>query len=300
MRICAGVFLVFAGDVSEERRTTVDCDVLIGRAPGVRGMGNKMAPSTTFDLHNQVNSLMSDLERHPVYGNDYFKFLENSAWTRQTYDFHRANFFHRTEGTVKGIAHVCARAAANDDRDTLILFAYILNEETGNGNRAHCHEVFMENAHNLHGQAEFDLPSLLVKDARSSKLILDETVAYRKRTLELLSGSYHRMLGVVMALESHADKMLRICRTAFRASRKNLTQSDFVKKVEVYFNAHVSNGVEERHAADAKQCVINNCQTEADIAEIAYGANETLNIQLAMWNAMYEKACALNAAPGAR
>jgi Iron-containing redox enzyme len=255
---------------------------------------------TTSALHDRVTSLMDDLERHPVYDNDYFKLLENSSWNSQTYDFHRANFFHRTEGTVKGIAHVCARAAANDDRDTLILFSYILNEETGNGKAAACHEVLMENAHNLHGQVEFGLPPLLVKEARNSSLIIPETVAYRERTLELLSASYHRMLGVVMALESHADKMLQICRTAFRNSRNKLPQSEFVNKVEIYFNVHIANGVEERHAADAKQCVMNNCHTDADVAEIAYGATETLNIQLEMWNAMYKAIHELYSVSGTR
>lgn len=158
----------------------------------------------------------------------------------------------------------------------------------------------MENAHNLHGKVEFDLPPLLVKEARNSNLIIDETVTYRRRTLELLGGGYHRMLGVVMALESHAEKMLRICRTAFRASRNKLPQQEFVDKVEVYFNAHVGNGVEERHAADAKICVVNNCQTAADIAEIAYGARETLDIQLKMWNAMYRKTRELTAGSGRR
>lgn len=249
----------------------------------------------------QVKSLMDELEHHPVYRNEYFEFLQRSPWSRQTYNLHRANFFHRTEGTVKGIAHVCARAAANDDRDTLILFAYILNEETGNGDPARCHEVFMENAHNLHGQIEFDLPPLLVKEARNSNLVIEETVAYRTRTLELLTASYPRMLGVVMALESHADKMLQICRTAFRGSRNKMSQPDFISKVEVYFNCHVGNGVEERHASDARKCVTNNCHSEGDLAEVAYGARETLNIQLRMWQALYKKAKGLGTcAPGAR
>ncbi|HEY6174768.1 MAG TPA: hypothetical protein VIX73_10005 [Kofleriaceae bacterium] len=259
-----------------------------------------MTQSQSVSFQDRINSMMEDLEHHPVYSNDYFKYLQIARWNRHTYDFHRANFFHRTEGTVKGIAHVCARAAANDDRDTLILFAYILNEETGNGNPAHCHEVFMENAHNLHGQVEFDLAPLLVKEARNSNLIIEETVAYRKRTLELLGGGYHRMLGVVMALESHADKMLQICRTAFRASRNKLAKSDFVDQVEIYFNSHVGNGVEERHAADARTCVVNNCRSEADIAEIEYGATETLDIQLKMWNAMYKRTRELAVRPEGR
>jgi hypothetical protein len=248
-----------------------------------------MTTSTTAVLHHQVVSLMDELERHKVYNNDYFKFLRESPWNSQTYDFHRANFFHRTEGTVKGIAYVCAQAAANDDRDTLTLFSFILNEEAGNGEAAHCHEFLMENAHNIYGEVEFGLSPLRVKKARESSLVIPQTFAYRERIRELVGSSYQRMLGVAMALESHADTMLRVCRTAFRNGNTGLPDSEFVNKVEIYFNVHVGDeGVEERHAADAKKCVLNNCRTEADVAEIAYGATETLNIQLEMWEAMYK------------
>ncbi|MEU6733638.1 iron-containing redox enzyme family protein [Streptomyces physcomitrii] len=244
-------------------------------------------------IQDQVTALLEELEQHRVYGNDYFAFLGNTPWTDRTFDVHRANFFHRTEGTVKGIAYVCAQAAAHDDRDTLVLFSHILNEETGDGVAEHCHEILMENAHNLHGRVEFGLEPLLVREARDSELLIPETMAYRERTLELLSGNYHRMLGVATALESHADPMLQICRAAFRASRKGLGEDEFVKRVQIYFDVHVGDeGVEERHAADAKRCVVNNCRTEADVAEVAYGARETLNIQLDMWNAMYKAVAA--------
>lgn len=255
-----------------------------------------MTTSTATALHDHVTSLMDELERHPVYDNPYFSFLENEPWNSRTYEFHRANFFHRTEGTVKGIAHVCAQAAAHDDRDTLVLFSYILNEEAGNGEAGNCHEVLMENAHNLHGKTEFGLPPLLVRDARESDLVIPETSAYRERTRELLTAGYHRMLGVAMALESHADRMLQVCRTAFRNSNNKLPADEFVRNVEIYFNVHVGDeGVEERHAADARKCVLNNCHSEADIAEIAYGANETLKIQQEMWGAMYKAVRELNA-----
>ena len=62
-----------------------------------------------------------------------------------------------------------------------------------------------------------------------------------------------------------------------------------MQDVEIYFNVHVGDeGVEERHAADAKKCVVNNCHSEADVAAIAAAATETLDIQLEMWNAMYK------------
>jgi hypothetical protein len=247
---------------------------------------------TTFSsmaIHDSVTSLIDDLDRHPVYENEYFKFLEGTLWTGESFEFHRANFYHRTEGTVKGIAYVCGQAAAHDDMDTLVLFSHILNEETGDGNAAHCHEVLMENTHNQHGQVEFGVAPMLVKEARDSKLVIPETLDYRRRTLDLLVTSYHSMLGVAMALESHADRMLKICRTAFRNTNKVLSQDKFVQDVEIYFNVHVGDeGVEERHAADAKKCVVNNCHSEVDVAAIAAAATETLDIQLEMWNAMYK------------
>ena len=83
--------------------------------------------------------------------------------------------------TVKGIAHVCSRSAAVNDMDTLILFSYILGEETGMGNKEHCHEIFMENALNLFGSSEFDLTPLKVRDSSISPFILEETLQYRER-----------------------------------------------------------------------------------------------------------------------
>lgn len=74
---------------------------------------------------------------------------------------------------------------------------------------------------------------------------------------------------------------------------KTLIQKKFVKKVEVYFNAHIENGVEDRHAQDAKQCVHNNCNDQEDLDEIKFGANETLKAQLKMWNAMFNQAVSL-------
>ncbi|MFJ8622100.1 iron-containing redox enzyme family protein [Kitasatospora sp. NPDC093550] len=252
-----------------------------------------MTGTVNTGLQDQVAELMDDLGKHRVYGNDYFRMLRDDPWTGSAYDVHRANFFHRTEGTVKGIAHVCAQAAARDDRHTLVLFSHILNEETGDGRAEHCHEVLMENAHNHYGSVEFGLPPLTVRESRDSDLVIPATVAYRDRTLELLVGNYHRMLGVAMALESHADPMLQTCRAAFRNARKHLPEEEFVDTVEVYFNVHVGDqGVEERHAADARQCVLNNCRTEAELAEVAYGAQQTLDVQLAMWTAMSKAAVA--------
>lgn len=248
-----------------------------------------MTLTVSSGLDDQVTEFMNGLEDHPVFGNDYFSFLESSRWDSRTFEFHRANFFFRTEGTVKGIAAVCARAAANDDVDTLTLFAQILNEEAGSGEPAQCHELLMENAHNLHAEHEFGLAPLRVKESRVHALVIEETAAYRERTRELVGGSYNQMLGVAMALEGHADHMLKLCRTAFRNTTGELAHQRYLDEVEIYFNVHVGDaGVEERHAADARRCVRNNVRSAADIDEIAHGATETLDVQKRMWDAMYE------------
>jgi len=246
-------------------------------------------------FQENLDKLCAEIEAHPVYANSYFYSLQNARWTKETYALHRANFFYRTELTVKAIAHVCARAADADDVPTLILFAYILNEECGNGEAKNCHAVLMEGAHNLFGRAAFDLEPLAVTAARHSPLITEGTNRYRKRMAELAGGSYQRLLGVTMALESHAEKMLTHCRTAFRRHAEYLDRAQFTREVEVYFNAHLDGGVEERHAADATDCVRRNCRTTADYDEVAYGAREMLNVQLDMWQDMSARVLELQA-----
>lgn len=250
---------------------------------------NSTVPSNS-DYQKQLARFLEEMEQHIVYENQYFHLLSHSKWNKSTYALHRANFFARTELTVKGIAHLCAQASDNSDRFTLSLFSYILNEEAGNGELENCHEVLMENAHNIYGEAEYELAPLRVQDAVKSDLIIDETYAYRTGLVSLLRGSYQRTIGVAMALESHADKMLRNLRSAFRCNRRHLDEREFVDRVEIYFNCHIDNGVEDRHAADAKRCALDNCHSLQDFTEISYGAEEALKLQNAMWQGLYVKA----------
>ena len=246
-----------------------------------------MTQNTISANDSMLKIFIDSLEHHPVFSNSYFNYLRQSSWNKNSFDIHRANFFYRTELTVKAIAHLCARAAAEDDHETLILFSHVLNEECGNGNNAHSHTVLMEKAHNLFGDSEFLLPSLRVTEAKNHPLVLSETVEYRHKLQELIAGSYPCMLGVVMALELHADKMLRVFKSAFQASRKNLDLITYQNKVEIYFNCHIENGVEERHSRDAKKCVAHNCRTRNDFTEIRRGAEEAMKYQLRMWEAIY-------------
>ena len=241
-------------------------------------------------LRAELESVLDGLEHHPVFANPYFELLRQGRWDAASYELHRANFFYRTELTVKAIAHVCSRAAAQEDQDTLILFAYILDEECGKGRREACHAKLMEDSHNLFGAAEFGLAPLAVKAAKGHPGIIAETQEYRDRLNGLITGSYHHMLGVVMALESHADKMLRACREAFRNARRVMEPAAYRSKVEVYFNCHLENGLEERHAADAKTCVANNVRCAEDLIEIRYGAEEALKAQARMWDALSRRA----------
>ncbi len=60
------------------------------------------------------------------------------------------------------------------------------------------------------------------------------------------------MLGVAYALELHASVMLTIFRDAFSLSRCYMDEESYKSKVEIYFNVHIDNWVEDRHATDAK------------------------------------------------
>ncbi len=245
-------------------------------------------------LETGLDKVIKEIENHRVFDCDYFKRLNEMGWNRETYNLHRANFFYRTELTVKAIAHVCARAAIEDDVPTLTLFSYILNEECGNGKLENCHALLMDKSHNLFGQVAFGLTPIAVTAAKNSPLIIEGTRQYRQRMAELAGGSYQCLLGITMALETHAEKMLTHCRTAFRAHQEKFAERKvFVHDVEVYFNMHLNSGVEERHAADAKACVMRNCRSAEDLAEIARGARETLEIQLTMWKDMERWAASL-------
>jgi hypothetical protein len=244
-------------------------------------------------FRNDLDRLCEELEEHRVYSNSYFDMLQSSQWTGDTYSLHRANFFYRTELTVKAIAHVCARAAQEDDVPTLILFSYILNEECGNGEHDRCHAVLMERAHNTFASVAFGLDPLHVTAAKESPLVVEGTNRYRRRMTELGSGSYACLLGVALALESHAEKMLTHCRTAFRAHAERFERSAFVREVEIYFNVHLDAGVEQRHAMDARDCVRRNCRTAQDFADVARGARGTLEAQLDMWQDLHAGAVQL-------
>ena len=254
-------------------------------------------------MQNQLLNYINTLESHPVFDNEYFKLLKQRKLTPQLYATHRANFFFRTMATVIGIAHICSNAASEHDQDTLILFSYILNEECGNGQRSHCHELLMEQSHNLYGQLEFELPPLAVKDLegrrdgkrdeKAHSLIIDETKNYRTKINALLGKNYRTMLGVAYALETHASAMLTNFHDMFGLNRNHMNKEDYQRKVEVYFNCHLDCGVEDRHASDARQCILNNCISTADLSDIIFGIDETLKIQHAMWDGMYRKAVQL-------
>jgi len=240
-----------------------------------------------------LDALVSELDHHPVFSNDYFSLLQTTKWNASTYELHRANFFYRTDLTVKAIAQACSRAALQDDMDTLVLFSQILSEECGNGNVLRHHGLLMAQAHNIFGRVEFAVPQLPLKEAKMHPLIMEETQQYRDTMQELINGSYPCLLGTLMFLEKHAEIMLLAFRTAFRKNHQQMEVSEYQKKVEIYFNCHLDNGLEERHAEDARQCVLNNYHNNYDFSEIRYGAVEAADAQFNMWDALYKKALEL-------
>jgi hypothetical protein len=244
-------------------------------------------------FRNALLNYTENLASHAVFQNNYFDFLKLHKFSAKLYEFHRANFFFRTEATVKSVANVCAKAASEDDQDTLILFSYILNEECGEGDKQRSHELLMEQSHNTYGDSEFNLAPLKVKDAKflyPNGLIIKETKHYREKVNILLNKNYATMLGAAFALETHASFMLSNLREIFSISQNVMRLSEYKNRVEVYFNVHLDSGIEDRHAADCKRCILNNCNSEQDLFDIMHGINEMLSLQKIMWDGMYHKA----------
>ena len=145
---------------------------------------------------NKLLDYTDKLTKHAVFRNPYFHFLKSNKFTPELYAFHRANFFFRTEATVKSVAQVCAKAAIQDDQDTLLLFSYILNEECGNGDKLRCHESLMERSHNVYGAKEYQLTPLKVKEAKATpdKAFAEKNEASKKseRSQNRRAKSPHR------------------------------------------------------------------------------------------------------------
>ncbi|MBV8802198.1 MAG: iron-containing redox enzyme family protein [Gammaproteobacteria bacterium] len=241
----------------------------------------------------QLLEYTETLTQHAVFRNQYFSFLKTHKFTPELYAFHRANFFFRTEATVKSVAQVCAKAAIQDDHDTLLFFSYILNEECGNGDKSHCHELLMEQSHNIYGDKEYQLAPLKVKEAKfqyPNGLVILETKQYREKVNALLNKNYASALGVAYALETHASYMLTNFREIFAISRTKMTEKEYKSQVEIYFNVHLDSGIEDRHSEDSKQCILNNCKSDQVLSDMIFAINETLNTQQAMWSGMYREA----------
>jgi hypothetical protein len=249
-------------------------------------------------IQNKLINHITSLGEHPVFENNYFKFLSRHGFTKELYDIHRANFLFRTMSTVIGIANICAHAAQQHDKETLVLFSYILNEECGNGVNSKCHEILMEQSHNIFGNEEYELAPLFVKDLVDinecgrtglDNMVVDETKRYRTEIGQLLNKSYPTMLGIAYALELHAGIMLTVFRQAFSISRCKMELNEYKKKVEIYFNCHLDNGVQDRHAHDAKQCILSNCKSWDAYNDIVCGIESTLILQNDMWSGMYNR-----------
>lgn len=76
---------------------------------------------------SKLDSFLSELEFHKIFNNNYFTYLTEHKWSPVSYELFRANFFFRTELTVKGIAHVCSRSAAMNDYgyiDSVLLYSW--------------------------------------------------------------------------------------------------------------------------------------------------------------------------------
>lgn len=245
---------------------------------------------TNFAVEN-MSELLDQVNHHSVFNNEYFQALESDMpWEPNTYDAFRANFFRRIQLTRDVIAQACARAADEGDTPSLVLLANVLNEECGDGNIDFCHERLLEASFNNFGERIFGLAPLLLTDARTSPLLNTETEEYHMIIRQLCSGSYQRMLGVLWAIETHAEPMLTTIRRGFRTLSGTIDPKEFVEKIEIYFNVHLNSGVEERHASDSLRCVTSNISSKQDFDEAMAGALGGLKAQETFWMGLIKQA----------
>lgn len=233
----------------------------------------------------------------------FFKYLADAGprFSAAHFDFFRANYFFRTQGTVPSIELLLHAARAERDRRTAADVEATLFEENGSGDPLAAHPLILEQSHNTHAGVIFNLPPLTLADAWRSPHILDATRRFRREQEFLYSdASYPRVLGASLAQEAAAVAMLdRFRRTLFLPYAVRYAERRQFEEVDRYFSCHLA-GIEQEHAARARASVRRACRTHADVQNMRDGLESFLAAQAQLWDAMLHGLLALDGIRGSR
>lgn len=220
---------------------------------------------------------------------NYLKEQSKIGWTKPQFLLYRDNYFFRTYETIECVAKVIISAKRHEDFITLRSAGNNCYEESGSNTYRKSHLELLLYSHNRHSERIFGIQYISLRDSLGSPHILEETKAFRKSQIALYESSNHvEVLAANYAQEAAATTMLTVFMKSFFEPYKNYYSNKEYQEITEYFHCHLE-GLEERHADEAKYCLFQQCYTPEDI-EIAIASISTiLTAQSNMWVALKEK-----------
>jgi hypothetical protein len=209
------------------------------------------------------------------------------GFTAKQFEIYRDNYFYRTATTVEAVARAALSCAIHNDRVSLACLAQNLNDESGSGMASMNHQALLESSHNIHGKAVFELPETSIPQSSSSKLLIDETLRYRRIHSQLLSSGDHvTVLAASYAQEQAASGMLELFKSAFFVPYRDRYSVQQFSEVTKYFSVHLDEGVEENHGLMAWKSLSPHLTTQGVRRNAADAIEAFLGAQADVWDGL--------------
>lgn len=214
---------------------------------------------------------------------DYLAQRSKVGFTAAQFSLYRDNYFYRTYRTVPCIAKVVESASKAADYITLSSAASNLFEESGSGQAQKSHPELLLYSHNQHAERVFQLPPTTLIASLDSSHILPEAREFTNVQSSLYYSFNHiEVLGANYAQEEAATEMLTSFMSAFFEPYQSYYNNGDFKNLIEYFICHID-GLEERHADDARNCLLQWCKTEKDLEIAINSINKILSAQSNLW-----------------
>jgi len=249
-------------------------------------------PIKEFEQFNrQIEQELNIYKKRSSYLFDYLKSQAEAGFSKNQFLIYRDNYFYRTISTIPCVSLVVKAAAENEDEATLKSAGQNLSEELGiDSKSSKSHAELLRYSHNTHGEKAFNAAPITLKDSLQSNHVFAATRKFKQIQLSLYTSSdYVEVLAASYAQEEVATEMLSVFYQTFFESRKDIysTKKEFDLVAE-YFTCHL-NGLEVRHAEDAKYCLFTHCNssTKKDIA--IHAMSQILHAQSEIWIVLKDK-----------
>ncbi len=244
-------------------------------------------------FNNQFNlQIQQAIASYETKSNVLFQYLEEKSkagWTKLQFLLYRDNYFFRTYETIECVAKVIISAKRHEDFITLRSAGNNCYEESGSNIDRKSHPELLLYSHNRHSERIFGIQGISLRDSLNSPNVLAETKELRKIQYALYESLNHiEVLAANYAQEAAATAMLAIFMKSFFEPYRSYYSNKEYREITEYFHCHLD-GLEERHADEAKYCLFQQCKTFKDIETAIATINKLLAAQSTMWIALKEK-----------